>query len=107
MERPLQVVSLDTLNMAGDKLICSLTVQVPDLCWKIARYDVKDEDGKMVVKIIGEREKDALCAQMIGTLKTKVPLPVHKPGKYILRFWKAEGASIDTTLMVPEVKEEQ
>ncbi len=106
IERPLQVLSLDTLKMMGDKLICSLTVQVPDLCWKVARYDVEDKEGEMMVKIIGEREKEALCAQMIGTLKTRVPLPVQKPGEYTLRFWKAKGVTLDTTLVLPEVKEE-
>ncbi len=105
--RPLQVLSLDTLNMVGDKLICSLTVQVPDLCWKVARYDVEDKEGEMIVKIIGKREKEALCAQMIGTLQIKVPLPIKEPGKHTLRFWQAEGASIDTTLMVPQAIEEQ
>ena len=105
IERPLPAIRLDSLRTADDKWVCSLTVQTPDLCWKVARYNVEEKDGEIFVQVIGRREKDAMCGQMIGTLKVDVPLPVQKSGKYTLKLWSSEKSTIDTMVTLGEEKQ--
>ncbi|RMF58696.1 MAG: hypothetical protein D6748_08085 [Calditrichaeota bacterium] len=98
IERPLPVIRMDSLSVVGSNYVCEMTVQTPDLCWEIARYDIKEKGDTIFIQIIGQREKDAMCAQMIGTLQTKVPLKLKKAGTYTIKCWNSPDSTIDYTI---------
>lgn len=101
IERPLPVMQIDSVAVAEDSAFCYLRVQTPTPCYEFARAEVSQSPSGMVIKIIGRVDKDQLCAQVIGSLKARIPLPAHYLGRQELRFWKGPSASLDTTLIHP------
>ncbi|RMI02048.1 MAG: hypothetical protein D6681_10625 [Calditrichaeota bacterium] len=101
IERPLTTIAIDSVAISENQCLLRVKAQTPDACWKFARFEVDRKDGEVLIRIIGRREKEALCAQVIGTVEAEVPVEIPHPGKYRFRFMDATEVALDTTVVIP------
>jgi hypothetical protein len=103
--RPLKAIKIDSIAVDQEQITFKIAVETPDVCWEFSSYKTKRRDNGIYIQIIGQRDKDAICAQMIGTFVATVTLnrakekPITSSSeKQTFHFWQGESAALDTTV---------
>ncbi len=100
IEKPLQALRVDSVQVKDGNAQFSVKLQTPDLCWKYSRYEVKKDGKQMLITIFGKRDREEICAQMIGTLTAKIDMNFAESGSYQCKFWSGESEPIETTISI-------
>lgn len=102
--RPMRAFKIDSISVDQKQVTFDVTVESPDVCWEFSSYKTERKDNGIYIQIIGQRDKDAICAQMLGTFVATVTLDREKEkltaasGKQTFHFWQGESAALDTTI---------
>jgi hypothetical protein len=103
--RPMKAIKIDSITVDQEQITFKVAVETPDVCWEFSSYKTERKDNGIYVQIIGQRDRDAICAQMIGTFVATVTLNREKEWlatpsseKQTFHFWQGESAALDTTI---------
>ena len=101
--RPMKAIKIDSIAVDQKQITFEVTVETPDVCWEFSGYKTEREVNGIYIQIIGQRDKDAICAQMIGTFVATATLNREKEklsssSSQTFHFWQGESAALDTTI---------
>jgi len=100
IEKPLRALRVDSVQVKDGNAQFSVKLQTPDVCWKYSRHEVKKDGNQMLITIFGKRDREEICAQMIGTLTAKINLDFAESGSYQCKFWSGESEPVETTISI-------
>ncbi len=101
IEKPLRVIRVEAVEVGDREARFRVKVETPDLCWKYSRHEVAWQNGETLITIYGKRDPQEICAQMIGSFETEVPVKARQSGELDCRFWTGENeAPLDTTILI-------
>lgn len=100
IEKPLQALRVDSVQVKDGNAQFTVKLQTPDVCWKYSRYEMKKDGEQLLITIFGKRDREEICAQMIGTLTTKIDVNFAESGSYKCKFWSGESTPVETTVSV-------
>lgn len=99
---PVPVTSINSVTVSRYNIDFSLNVQTPEPCWKIAGFETELIDNRSYVAIFGQELRTKACRDTSRIAIGELRIPVQEPGEYKFGFWTINGATIDTTITVPE-----
>lgn len=101
IEKPLRVTRIEAVEVGDRQALFKVKVQTPDLCWKFSRYEVDWQNGEVLITVYGKRDRHEICAQMIGSFETEIPVKARQSGEMGCRFWSGENeAPLDTAIII-------
>ncbi len=100
IEKPLQALQVDSVQVKDGNAQFTVKLQTPDVCWKYSRHAVKKDGNQLLITIFGKRDREEICAQMIGTLTTKIDVNFAESGSYQCKFWSGESETVETTISI-------
>lgn len=105
--RPMKAVKIDSIAVDQKQVTFQVTVQTPDVCWEFSSYTTERKGDEIYIQIIGQREKEAICAQMLGKFVATVTLnreeeklKTTSSEKQTFHFWQGESAALDTSIVL-------
>ena len=95
---PLPVNSVSGVTYDGERATFGVYLRLPDGCTAPAREEVERDGAEVEVRIYGERRIAEPCPDLApGDFYSQVVVALE-PGTYTVRFWKAEGETVDMTV---------
>lgn len=99
--RPLAVDSVARLAHGPESLRLRVSATAPDPCWQVARAEIDRTDRSIGVRMIGRRDPDEVCIQVLSPVHDTIDVSVPEPGSYAISFWRSDSTRLDTTFTLP------
>jgi hypothetical protein len=69
-------------------------------CGRLHHTDVTVSGQTYNIKVFGFQTKDEVCLAVMTAYEADININVQMPGNYTFKFWKSDGATLDTTLTI-------
>jgi inhibitor of cysteine peptidase len=81
---PVTVEAIDVLLLESFPVQVMVQVQgyLPDPCYEALEPVIERDGNRFVIEIVGERDEDAMCAQVIEPYEENINLGAVEPGEY-------------------------
>ena len=99
--RPLAVDSIARLASDPEHLQLRVSATAPDPCWQVARAEIDRADRSIGVRMIGRRDPEEVCIQVLSPVHDTIAVSVPEPGSYAFSFWRSDSTRLDTTFTLP------
>lgn len=99
--RPFSAGKFKSVNVSTRTISLLVDCQVPDPCWKFFRTDYNRSDMTYNAKIFAIPTGETVCPDVIGHVYAPLEVTVSGPGSYTFKFWRYDGTTLDTTVVVP------
>lgn len=99
--RPLSVDSVARIASGPESLHLRVSATAPDPCWEVARAEIDRTDRSIGVRMIGRRDAEAVCIQVLSPVHDTIAVSVPEPGSYAFSFWRSDSTHLDTTFTLP------
>jgi hypothetical protein len=100
---PVPVTEINSIVISRFNIDFTLTVETPYPCWKIAGFETEMIGDRNYIAIFGQERSKQRCTETVRTATGELRFPTQEPGSYNFGFWTVDGATIDTTVVVPEL----
>ncbi len=84
VRRPLQITDVQVAVGEAGAVALRVTGIIPDACTRALPPQVTHQGQQIEVTILGERPRDALCAQVISAYAETIALGILEPGEYAI-----------------------
>lgn len=101
IERPMPTLSIDSIVTEQAQVNFYVKVETPNPCWEFSRYTVDSQDGEVLIKVFARLDKEAVCAQVIGSFIAKVSVEVSSVNKPLFNFWRANTPPLQKRVELP------
>lgn len=101
MYRPLAVDSVARIANGASYVRLRVSATAPDPCWQVARAEIDRTNRSIGVRMIGRRDPDEVCIQVLSPVHDTLAVPVPEPGSYAFSFWRSDSTRLDTTFTLP------
>lgn len=78
----------------------TISCVAPNPCYGFDRLEKAVKGTEMTIKIYGKRTTNDPCIQVVSNIDVTADLKMPKPGRYRVKFFGKNGATVDTTVVM-------
>lgn len=97
---PLTALSIQEIEFQQNKITFDVLVEVPSSGWRLASPKTQLKNKEYVVQFMGFAS-EGFSLPVMGSLRTSITLNVTPGSTYAFKFFRLNGAPLDTTITIP------
>lgn len=99
--RPVGATKFKSVSVSKQTISVLVTCELPNPCWKFVRIDYDKSGTTYDAKVFAAQTGERVCPQVIVYADVPLDVEVSGPGSYTFKFWRYDGTTLDTTIVVP------
>jgi len=98
---PVSAYLIKSANVSVRSISLVVACGTPNPCWCFTRTEHSRSANTYTVKVFAKLTTNDPCIQIVGSIDAPFNVTVEGPGSYTFRFWRYDGTTVDTTLVIP------
>lgn len=92
---------IKNISVEQNQIYFSVTGVTPQPCYRFHSYEFEKSDHVINIRIYGRRTTNDPCPHVLSSVEDEISVPVVSGETYSFKFWRYEGATLDTTVTIP------
>ena len=98
--KPVSATAIQSAGISGMAISIVVRCVVPEPCWAFTRTDYSKSSNTFAVTVFARRTTNDPCLQVLSSIDAPFNVTVDALGSYSFQFWRYDGTTLDTTLIV-------
>ena len=97
---PVSAMAIQSAKVSGRAISIVVRCVVPEPCWAFTRTEHSRSNNNFAVTVFARRVTNDPCLQVLSSIDASFDVIAEAPGSYSFQFWRSDGTTVDTTLIV-------
>ena len=98
--KPVSTEEIKRVVISDYSVLVLVNCAVPEPCWTYVRTDQSINGSEINLTVIARRTTNDPCIQVMSSIDPEMQLTMPTAGSYTLKFWRHDGTTIDTTIVI-------
>lgn len=99
-EGPVSAYLIKNATVSDRSISIVVTCETPNPCYCFTHTKHSRSANSYQVKVFARLITNDPCIHVVGSIDAPFNVTVESPGSYSFRFWRYDGTTVDTTLVV-------
>ncbi len=98
--KAVSAASIQSVAVSGRVVSVVARCVVPEPCWAFANTEYSRTNDTFAVTVFAGRTTSGPCVEVLSSVDATFKITVDAAGSYTFQFWRYDGTTLDTTVVV-------
>lgn len=98
--KPVSAYQIKNATVSDRTISLTVSCETPNPCWSFTHIQHTRSANTYTVRVFARSTTNDPCITIVGSIDAPFNVTLESPGSYIFRFWRYDGTTVDTTLVV-------